>query len=107
MERVGFILKVKEELIDEYKEHHKNVWPEMKEALSRHGWKNYSLFMRKDGLLFGYFEAEKSFTASLDGMSQEEVNSKWQALMSPYFEIPDHSTPDQMILTIPEVFHID
>jgi L-rhamnose mutarotase len=28
----------------------------MLEALSRSGWHNYSLFMRADGTLFGYFE---------------------------------------------------
>lgn len=37
MKRVGFTLKVKPELIDEYKAHHANVWPEMLNALRRHG----------------------------------------------------------------------
>ena len=58
-------MKVKEKYIDEYKIHHKNVWSEMKNALSRNGWKNYSLFMRPDGLLFGYFEADKSLADSI------------------------------------------
>ena len=49
MKRVGFLLKVKQDLIEEYKIHHQNVWPEMKSALSKHGWKNYSLFMTPDG----------------------------------------------------------
>ena len=35
MKRVGFLLKVKQALIPEYVEHHKNVWPEMQEALRR------------------------------------------------------------------------
>ncbi|GIS28235.1 MAG: hypothetical protein CM15mP129_04320 [Chloroflexota bacterium] len=33
MKRVGFVFKIKKESIDEYKEHHKKVWPEMLEAL--------------------------------------------------------------------------
>ena len=33
----------------------------MLDALSRNGWHNYSLFMREDGLMFGYFEADESF----------------------------------------------
>ncbi|HRJ44205.1 MAG TPA: L-rhamnose mutarotase, partial [Caldilineaceae bacterium] len=61
MQRIGFLLKVKQEKIEEYKAHHKSVWPEMLDALTRTGWHNYSLFMRPDGLLFGYFEAEESF----------------------------------------------
>ena len=55
MKRIGFLIKVKPEMIDEYKKHHTAVWPEMLTALSRHGWHNYSLFMREDGTLFGYF----------------------------------------------------
>ena len=46
MQRVGFLLKVKEDRIDEYKAHHRNVSPDMLDALHRHGWNNYSLYMR-------------------------------------------------------------
>ena len=107
MKRVGFLLKVKENMIEEYKEHHENVWPEMKAALTRNGWHNYSLFMRPDGLLFGYLEASESFQSSLDGMDEEEINHAWQKLMAPYFEIPEGSAPDQMMFEIEEVFHVD
>ena len=58
-------------MIEEYKRHHEAVWPEMLDALRRHGWRNYSLYMRDDGMLFGCFEAEESFQASLDGMAAE------------------------------------
>ena len=47
MKRVGFLLKVKEDRIEEYKAHHRAVWPDMLDALSRNGWHNYSLFMRE------------------------------------------------------------
>ena len=46
MKRVGFVFKIKKESIDEYKEHHKKVWPEMLEALKKHGWRNYSIFFK-------------------------------------------------------------
>ena len=61
MTRVGFLLKVKEERIEEYKKHHEAVWPEMLEALRQTGWHNYSLFMKEDGTLFGYFETPGKF----------------------------------------------
>jgi L-rhamnose mutarotase len=107
MKRVGFILKVRKDRLEEYKEHHKKVWPEMLDALRRTGWHNYSLFMRDDGLLFGYFEAEKSFDASLEGMSREEVNKRWQSFMAPYFEALDGKNPDQGMAGLEEVFHLD
>ena len=40
-----------------------DVWPEMRDALHRCGWHNYSLFLDDDGTLFGYFETD----ATLDG----------------------------------------
>ncbi len=106
MKRVGFLLKVKADKIDEYKMHHEAVWPEMLEALRRHGWHNYSLFMRDDGLLFGYFEAADSFAASLDGMSGEDINAKWQEFMAPYFESIS-GRPDENMIELQEVFHTD
>jgi L-rhamnose mutarotase len=107
MKRVGFLLNVKPDMIAEYKRHHAAVWPEMLEALRRTGWRNYSLFMRDDGLLFGYFEAEESFAASLAGMAREEVNARWQALMAPFFEDLAGARADQSMVELEEVFHLD
>ncbi|MFP4323375.1 MAG: L-rhamnose mutarotase [Anaerolineales bacterium] len=106
MKRVGFLLKVKPDKIDAYKREHEQVWPEMLDALRRHGWHNYSLFMREDGLLFGYFEAAESFQASLDGMATEEINQKWQEFMGPYFESIT-GNPDENMMALEEVFHLD
>ena len=112
MKRVGFLLKVRQDRIEEYKARHKNVWPDMLDALRRNGWHNYSLFMREDGLMFGYFETEESFAAALDGMSKEEVNTRWQDMMSPFFEalegeIPEGAHPDKMMVELEEVFHLE
>lgn len=106
MKRVGFILKVKQDLIGEYKRRHEDVWPEMREALSRTGWHNYSLFMRDDGLLFGYFETPDSFQAARDAMDHEEVNERWQKEMAPFFEGTGLHA-DQMMEEMVEVFHLD
>ncbi len=75
MKRVGFLLKVKEDKLEEYKKHHEAVWPEMLDALRRTGWHNYSLFMREDGLLFGCFETPESFQAALDGMAIDAASA--------------------------------
>jgi L-rhamnose mutarotase len=107
MKRVGFLLKVRPEKIEEYKKVHQNVWLEMKEALSRTGWHNYSLFMREDGLLFGYFETPQDFQTALDGMEKEAINEKWQAAMAPFFEALGGKRADESMLEIEEVFHLD
>ena len=107
MKRVGFVLKVRKELIEEYKEHHKHVWEEMLDALRSTGWHNYSLFLREDGTLFGYFETPVSLAAAQAAMAETEVNQRWQDKMSPYFEIPDGAHPDAMFIELEEVFHLD
>jgi len=107
MRRVAFLLKVKEEKISEYKKHHEQVWPEMLDALRRTGWQNYSIFMREDGQLFGYFETPESFQASLEKMSKEEINARWQEFMAPYFEGIDGAAADEHMIELEEVFHLD
>ena len=107
MKRIGFQFKVKPEHMHEYKAHHRAVWPEMLDALRRTGWHNYSLFLREDGLIFGYFETPESLQAAQAGMEKEEVNARWQALMAPYFEALGGLRPDGSMLELEEIFHLD
>lgn len=106
MNRVGFVLKVREEMIDEYKRRHEAVWPQMLDALSRHGWHNYSLFLREDGLLFGYLETPTTLAKAIEGMSSEEVNQRWQEEMAPFFE-GTGAAADSMMEQLVEVFHLE
>jgi L-rhamnose mutarotase len=105
MERVCFLLQVRPEHLEEYRERHKHVWQEMREALSANGWQNYSLFLRDDGLLVGYLETP-SFEEALRGMAALEVNQRWQAEMKPFF-IGLKNRPDESIIRLDEIFHLD
>jgi L-rhamnose mutarotase len=100
MERVCFELQVRPERLDEYRERHQAVWPEMLAALRAAGWGNYSLFLRGDGLLIGYLETE-DFDAAQRAMDQTEVNARWQAEMAPLFQ------RELEFRRLEEVFHLD
>jgi L-rhamnose mutarotase len=106
MERVCFLLKVRPDRLDEYKRRHQAVWPEMLQALRETGWRNYSLFLRADGLLVGYLETP-DFQAALRGMAGLEINQRWQRDMAPFFEALDGRPPDQGMLALDEVFHLE
>src|SRR4051812_50082355 len=106
MQRICFLLRVKCDRLEEYKRRHREVWPEMLEALRRTGWRNYSLFLREDGLLVGYLETD-DFQAALDGMAKTDVNARWQAEMAPFFERLEGQRPDQAMATLEEVFPLD
>ncbi|MFE2179512.1 L-rhamnose mutarotase [Streptomyces sp. NPDC059455] len=105
MRRVCFLLKVRQDGIEEYRERHAAVWPEMWAALSETGWHNYSLFLREDGLLVGYLETE-DFEAAQAAMAATEVNARWQAEMAPFFEALDGAKPDEAMKPLTEVFHL-
>ncbi|MFI1964942.1 L-rhamnose mutarotase [Streptomyces pathocidini] len=106
MQRVCFLLKVRQERLEEYRERHAAVWPEMLAALSAAGWHNYSLFLREDGLLVGYLETE-DFAAAQAAMAATGVNARWQAEMVPFFEALDGTGPDEAMKPLTEVFHLD
>lgn len=104
--RVCFLLQVRPERLAEYRERHQAVWPDMLQALSETGWHNYSLFLRPDGLLVGYFETP-SLEAAQAGMAGRDVNARWQAEMAPFFVELEGLRPDEGFLKLEEVFHLD
>jgi len=105
MKRVGFQFKVRQDRLDEYKTLHQDVWPEMLDALRDAGWHNYTLFMRADGLIFGYFETEESLQVAQEKMAATEVNTRWQAYMSKFTD--DQARPDEGFVELEEYFHLD
>ena len=92
-----FLLRVRPERLDEYRRRHAAVWPEMLKALADTGWRNYSLFLHDDGLLVGYVEA----------MARTDVNARWQAEMAPFFVGLEGGGPDEGLVLLEEVFHLE
>jgi L-rhamnose mutarotase len=103
--RICFLLRVRPDRLDEYRERHRAVWPAMRQALRETGWRNYSLFLTDDGLLVGYLETE-DWEAALRGMEAQEVNARWQSEMAEFFEDLD-GRPDESMRPVPEIFHLD
>jgi L-rhamnose mutarotase len=105
MKRVGFHFNIRPDRLADYKEQHKHVWPEMLQALRETGWHNYSLFMRADGLVFGYFETDDSLSVAQARMAALEVNTRWQQFMAPFNNSDAHL--DKGFLELDEYFHLD
>ena len=68
------------------------------------GWRNYSLFLRDDGLLIGYAEADDLAIAQ-ERVARTEVNARWQAAMAELFQ--SEGAPDEAWEIIPEVFNLE
>jgi L-rhamnose mutarotase len=101
-QRTAFILRVRPDRIDEYIEAHRNVWPEMLDALRGAGIRNYTIF-RADNEMFGYFEADDLAAAELY-LSQQDVCTRWQDTMA---ELLEERVPDAGPPALAEVFRLD
>jgi len=106
VERICFRLQVRPDRLDEYRARHREVWPDMQQALRDTGWRNYSLFLAGDGQLIGYLECD-DFEKSRDAMAATEVNTAWQTEMAEFFLDPDGRHADDAMAPLVEVFHLD
>jgi L-rhamnose mutarotase len=104
--RVCFCLQVAPERLDDYRARHAAVWPKMLAALRDAGWHDYSLFLRPDGLLIGYFLTD-DLAASRAAMESTAVNARWQAEMAPFFLGLDGARPDDGFVVLDEIFNLD
>jgi len=105
MERVCFQLQVKPDRLAEYRERHAAVWPSMLEAIAASGRRNYSLFLRPDGLLIGYYETDDD-AASQASLDANPATAPWEAEMADFFIALD-GRPDQSAPRLTEVFNLE
>lgn len=104
-ERVCFQLQVKPDLLPAYFEAHAAVWPEMLAAIADSGRRNYSLFLRPDGLLIGYYETD-SVEASQAALAADPRAEAWEAAMADYF-VGLPGRPDQNSVSLDEIFNLE
>jgi len=97
-----FLLRVRPDRLAEYVEAHQHVWPEMRQALTDAGWRNYSLFLDPPtGTVVGYFEADDTDAAEA-AMARTGTNTRWQQAMAQFFVQPDGGSNQ----TLPQYFYL-
>ncbi len=102
VQRVAFLLGMREGTEAEYKARHDHIWPEMSAALSEAGLHNYSIF-RHGTQLFAYCEVD-DWQESQRRLAASEVNRRWQEYMADILDVPiDPATGTFYILE--EMFH--
>jgi L-rhamnose mutarotase len=106
VQRVCFQLQVRSDRLAEYVAKHEAVWPEMLQAIADAGRRNYSLFLRDDGLLIGYYETDDD-AASAAALAADPRTAAWEAEAAGFFESLDGARPDQGAPRLREVFHLE
>jgi L-rhamnose mutarotase len=101
-ERTAFVLHVRPDRIDEYVAAHREVWPEMLDAIHGAGIRNYTIF-RDGNRVFGYFEAD-DLEAAGRYLADQPVCRRWRDAMAELLEdrVPDAGPPP-----LPEIFRLD
>jgi L-rhamnose mutarotase len=104
-ERVCFQLQVRPDLIDEYRARHRAVPAEMLREIEASGRRNYSIFLRDDGMLIGYFETD-DLAASDAYLAASTVAARWERESARFFEDLDER-PDQGYARLQQVFQLE
>jgi L-rhamnose mutarotase len=101
-QRSAFVLHVRPDRIDDYVQAHAEVWPEMLQALTDAGIRNYSIF-RAGTDVFGYFESDDLEQAARQ-MAAQPVSGRWEDTMAPLLSerVPDAGPP-----ALEQIFRLD
>lgn len=107
MKRVGQLIRVKPDKIEEYKEYHKAIWPAVAEMITKCNITNYSIY-HYDGLLFSYFEyVGTDYEADMAKMAADETTQKWWAVQMPLQKPYEKRAEGEWWADMEEVFHQD
>ena len=108
MKRMGHVIGLKADHLEEYKRLHAAVWPEVLDRLRQSHITNYSIFLREPELLmFSYWEYTGSdFDADAAAIAADPVTQRWWALCGPMQQPLDSRSDGEWWAGMEEVFHL-
>jgi L-rhamnose mutarotase len=102
----AFTMKLKPNIIDEYKRRHDEIWPELVALLHENGISDYSIFLDEQSLtLFAVQTVSSKTTSSNDKLRGNEIMKRWWTHMADLMETNDDQSPITHPLKL--VFHMD
>lgn len=109
MERMGMVIGIKAERIDEYKALHAAVWPAVLARLSAANVRNYTIFLREpENVLFGYWEYHGTdYEADMRGIAADPETQRWWTFCGPCQEPLASRADGEHWAMMRPVFHMD
>jgi L-rhamnose mutarotase len=109
MHRMGSLIELKQDQIDEYKRLHAAVWPEVLDMISKCNITNYSIFLREpENLLFAYFEYQGAdFEADMARMAADPDTQRWWEICMPMQQPLQSTGEGEWWAAMEQVFHCD
>lgn len=107
MQRMGMVINVKGEHLDEYRRIHAAVWPEVLDIIAAANITNYSIFLKEpENMLFAYWEyVGTDFAADMRKLGEEPAMKRWWAVTDP-MQLPFATRgPGEWWASMPSVFY--
>lgn len=107
MIRMGQVIQVRLEKLDEYKKLHAETWPGVLAMIKKCNISNYSIFFRGN-LLFAYFEyTGDSYESDMKKMAADPETQRWWSITDKCQKPVDSAAPGEWWASMEEVFHCD
>jgi len=104
MRRFGQHASLKPECVEQYKQLHAAVWPDVLSTITKCNLRNYSIYIRGTEL-FAYFEyIGDDFEADMALMEADPITQEWWTHTKPCFEQHEKTI---YYTDLEEIFHID
>lgn len=112
MTRYGMVIGVRPEKLEEYKQLHAAVWPDVLRMIKQCQIQNYSIYLRQldDGnyYLFSYFEyVGQDFAADMARMAADPTTQRWWSVCKPCQQPLAGRQDGEWWAAMEEVFHQD
>jgi L-rhamnose mutarotase len=102
--RKAFRMSVNQGCQHEYERRHTPIWPELQDALLRHGVRTYSIYLDPETLdLFGYAEIESE--EQWQAVAHTDACRRWWRFMEEL--MPTNADASPVSRDLREVFHIE
>lgn len=92
VKRIGMVIKLKPEYVNQYKALHSKENPGVRDLLTKYGMRNFSIFLHEiepgEFYEFGYYEyVGSNFEEDMQALAKEDRNIEWLKICDP-MQIP-------------------
>ncbi len=104
MKRIAFKMYLNEDMKEEYKRRHDQIWPELKRLLTESGIKEYSIFYDEESDTLFAFQKVDGDGGSQD-LGDNETVKKWWKFMADIMKVNPDNSP--VSTPLEELFYLE
>ena len=109
VQRMGMVIGINADDIQEYKRLHSDVWPDVLRRLKDSNISNYSIFLREpENLMFSYWEySGTDFEADMAEIAKDPVTQDWWKVCGPMQRPLESRADGEWWASMEHVFYLE